>query len=286
MMSKVFRIITMACMACLISSVSFADDWYQVEVIAFQYVNPNHDDIELWDNHPGEPDWKTGVTLTDEATAKARQKKALKDSMPEEGPPTAQQAEASGHPPAPSTSTDVPNQSFVTAQEIITGQPDQPAPAAHHDAPLSFVSLPASQFTMGNIVNKLSKQGSYRILSHVAWRQPALGGNQLESVHIIGGPRLDETHYQFESLVTLKTSKFLHLDVDAILRERDKQNLGGKFDSPADLGLLENSDNGKDRVAIYQLYRLTQSQRVRSNKLYYFDHPLMGLIIKISPYGA
>lgn len=292
MMIKTFRVVTIACAALLYSNISLADDWYQVEVIVFEYTHPNQDAIELWDDHPGEPDWKQGMYLTDEATAKAKRKQVLAASTPEEGPPTAAQAAESGEAPAPSSSTDVPKQSFITAEEAITGKPDQAPAAPPTEAPLAFVALPSSEFTLGSVMNKLSKQNSYRILAHAAWRQPSLGGNELETVHLVGGTLLDkgsdnsDAHYEFEGLITLKTSRFLHLDVDAVLRERDSQNLGGKYDSPADLGLLESTNNGQDRMPVYQSYRLTQSQRVRSNKLYYFDHPLMGIIVKISPYGG
>lgn len=275
-------------------NVSFADDWYQVEVVVFEYTHPNRDDIELWDNHPGEPDWRKGEYLMDEESAKAQRKQALQASIPQEGPPTAEQARAAGYEPAPSTRMDVPNQTFVSVEEIITGQTDNPAqmPATPApEEPIAFVSLPSSEFSLGPVINKLSRQGAYRILSHVAWQQPGVKSNSHETVHITGGTLLDNSRekgpsYEFEALITLKTSRFLHLDVDAILREQRSESIKGNFESASELGLLESFDSSRDKVEIYQTYRLNQSQRIRTNKLYYFDHPLMGVIIKVSPFGG
>jgi len=263
-MNKTFRLISMACTLLLWSNLSFAEDWYQVEVIAFEYVHPNEDEIELWDSHPGEPDWKKGIFLTDEATAKARRKEELAKAPPAT--------------PDPHT-TNVPD-GDLPAEPVVAAGPE----------PLAYVALPTSQFTMQSVAAKLSKKDAYRVLSHSAWRQPATSNKGSESVRIFGGRLLDKDdpnnpHYEFDGLVTLKSTRYLHLDVDAILREQSKSS-GGKYDSPADLGLLESSNNGHDRMSIYHIYRLMQSQRVRSNKLYYFDHPLMGVIVKISPYGS
>jgi hypothetical protein len=265
-MNKTFRLISMACTLLLCSNLSFAEDWYQVEVIAFEYVHPNEDEIELWDSHPGEPDWKKGIYLTDEATAKARRKEELAKASPVSAAPNT--------PVQSAPDTDLPS------QPVVPAGPE----------PLAYVALPTSQFTMQSVAAKLSKKDAYRVLSHSAWRQPATSNKGSESVRIFGGRLLDKDdpsnpHYEFDGLVTLKSTRYLHLDVDAILREQTSSS-GGKYDSPADLGLLESSNNGRDRTAVYQIYRLMQSQRVRSNKLYYFDHPLMGVIVKISPYGS
>jgi hypothetical protein len=264
-MNKISLFLSIACALLLCNNPSFADDWYQVEVIAFEYVHPNEDEIELWDSHPGEPDWKKGIYLTDEATAKARQKEELAKAPPA---------------PAPATNPETTD---------LPAQP-QPVAAPAGPEPLAYVALPTSQFTMQSVAAKLSKKDAYRILSHSAWRQPATSNKGSESVRIFGGRLLDKDdpsnpHYEFDGLVTLKATRYLHLDVDAVLREPTSGS-GGKYDSPADLGLLENSNNSQDRAAVYQVYRLMQSQRVRSNKLYYFDHPLMGVIVKISPYGS
>lgn len=300
-----------------------AADWYQIEVIAFEYIHPNQDEVELWDPHPGEPDWKAGINLTDEATAKIKRKQqeaATAAAAPPPAPapaPTpatvdehtneyADNEDSSIEPvPAPKPQTPPPaapaqantepsGEKFVSVEEILTGQHDQSAPATAppaNQSPLAFVSLPASQYTMGDIEKKLHKQGTYKILTHTAWRQPAFTGNTNEGVHVFGGRLLDHegpvgARYEFEGLVSLRSTRYLHLDVDALLRETQAKELGSKYDSPADLGLLESSNSGHDRMPVYQVYRLSQSQRVRANKVYYFDHPLMGLIIKVSPYGA
>lgn len=328
-MKKLSKLITITCALLFMHNVSFAEDWYQIEVITFEYKHPNQDQVELWDQHPGEPDWKSGINLTNEATARARKQKEA-ESAPATPPPPPPKHEpdpapvnqepeyyededgnlveipVQTPPPAPAPkpapvaeAKDTSAQKFVTVEEILTGHPEQqapadanaPAPSASKQTLLDFVSLPSSQYTMGDIERKLNKQGSYRILTHTAWRQAAFTGSSTDGVHIFGGRLLDQdgvmgARYEFEGLVSLRSSRYLHLDVDALLREPDAVAPGSKFDSPADLGLLESTNKGHDRLPVYKSYRLSQSQRVRSNKVYYFDHPLMGVIVKISPYGG
>jgi len=324
---KFSRLISISCVALFFSNLSFAEDWYQIEVIAFEYTHPNASDVELWENQPSEPDWKSVISLTDEATAQNRRKQeeaakaAAAPPPPPKPEPTHPQeqnmVEQGDHgdddetdyapppPPVPKPvvpepakpSTDVPGQKFVTVEEILTGQHGQnpqtqaPSPTPPGQTPLDFVGLPSSQFTMADIERRLHRQGTYKILTHTAWRQAAFTGNNNEGVHIFGGKLLDHegplgNRYEFEGLVSLKSTKYLHLDVDALLRGSSGKDQGSKFNAPADLALLENPQHSNERSHVYQVYRLEQSQRVRSNKVYYFDHPLMGVIVKISPYGG
>lgn len=284
-MIKHFRLITIACMTFFMSNLACADDWFQVEVIAFEYVHPNADELEFWDRPAGEPDWKNGINLMDEATARSRYKKQQEEAAAAAPPPDA----AHTHAEQPAN-TAAPG--MVPVEQLLTGHTDpHPGSTASNNPTLAYVALPSSQYTLGDFVNKLNKRGSYKILTHTAWRQPAFGGNNSEAVHIFGGKLLDRegpegARYEFEGLIALRSNRYLHLDVDAMLRENEGKDQGGKFNSPADLGLLENSSNSDHRTHIYQAYRMLQSQRVRSNKVYYFDHPMMGLIIKTSPYGG
>lgn len=250
-MKQLFKAFSITCLLLLMPFLSFANDWYQVEVIAFAYVNPNEDQIELWDNHPGEPDWKKGLFLTDEATAKARRKEELAKAAVDAGP-------------------------------VVVGPPTR-ANLPSGPEPLPYVALPSSQFTLQSVAAKLSRKDAYRLLSHSAWRQPATSKKGSESVRIFGGEPLDSPdpsnpRFEFDGLVTLKATKYLHVDVDAVLRESSSGS--------ADYGMIDSAGEERSPLAGNQVFRLTQSQRVRSNKLYYFDHPLMGVIVKVSPYGS
>lgn len=290
---KVFRLISICCALLFTYNLSHASDWYQIEVIAFEYAHPNSDEMELWDKHPGEPNWSAGINLTDESTARARKKQ--EDAQAAQA--TADEAHThSDHQASPvqgqQEGQPTDNQ-FVPVEQILSGQPGNAAPnaATQKNAPLAFVSLPPSQYTMGDIQRKLQNQSSYRILTHAAWRQTPLSDSNPGGVHIFGGKLLDHegatgARYEFEGLIAFKSTRYMHLDVDALLREPESSKMANKYDSPADLGLLESKNNGSERMPIYEVYRMLQSQRVRANKVYYFDHPLMGVIIKVSPYGG
>ena len=135
--------------------------------------------------------------------------------------------EAAQPEPAPKS-----DKQFVTVEEILTGHTDQTSPApTGSNTPLAFVSSSSSLYTMGDIQRKLHKQGSYRVLTHTAWRQPAFTGNNEQGVHVFGGKLLDDqgpvgARYEFEGLISLRSSRYLHLDVDALLREAESKQSG------------------------------------------------------------
>ncbi len=213
-----------------------AEDWYQIELIAFQYVNPEGDP-ELWASHPGEPNWSSGMNLYASQDA-ARAARGVVDTLP-------------------ATANVTPNDEgdehgFVTVGQLVGAETQTTQVPIKKIREMPFVSLSQSQNTLQGVEKIMTENPNYKILARAAWRQPALSGREVETVHVYGGKSANA--WDIEGLVTFKKSRYLHLDADFLLREGDTT------------------------------YRMSQSQRVRSGKLYYYDHPLMGLIVKITPY--
>lgn len=281
--------------------------WYQIEVIAFEHRN--YDDSEYFTSDVGEPQWTKGTYLMDEdEAAERRQELIAKAQADERADAAAAAAPAPVAEPKPQAPAEAkPPEGFVSVESLLEQNAPKPAPkpeaAATETKPVPskkiyevpFVDLPSSAFTLNRVGSYLEDNRDYRILTHVAWRQPALSNNT-EMVRIYGGDvvasgsnlRYDQPNklFEFEALVTLSQSKYFHLDVDAVLRDSGFQYDASDYITADDLGLVSNDEGERYRNPKITTYRISQSQKVKGGQLYYFDHPLMGMIIKVTPYGA
>lgn len=91
----------------------------------------------------------------------------------------------------------------------------QSAPAMQ---PGAFYELNAEQHQLTAVKNSLRKSSKYRVLRHLAWQQPGLDENQIRPVIITGGEKFGE-HYELEGTITLKLSRYLHLQTNLWLTQ-------------------------------------------------------------------
>ena len=233
--------------------------WYQAEVIVFQQRFPDVDG-ELWYENPGLPDRSNSIELI--------------SAMDEEDEP--------GEPdPGENEETDT---TLKPREELIP-----------------YLQLPDEELQLEGVFRVLRLSREYRPLLHVAWQQPALGADRARPVHIqkfedppdkteedwsidepediesmLGEGRYQEDVYQvldliFDGTIRLRSSRFLHVDVD-IAYFPEVQDA----DSGLDV-IAETTDQpGADYV------RLQESRKIRLNEIHYFDHPLFGVILRIS----
>jgi len=154
--------------------------------------------------------------------------------------------------------------------ELATGQ----------SAPASFLVLPSHKYILGNIYGALKSSKDYRPLLHIAWQQPALTPSRAESVHIrkIEGISeqdiLQDGLVKVDGTVRIRASTFLHADVD----------LAYFFQSiPASQITAGNFSTDLQQA---NFARLTESRRMKLNELHYFDHPLFGVVMRVSRLGG
>ena len=186
-----------------------------------------------------------------------------------------------------------------------------------------FTLLDSDQLGFNEIKQQLLKQRGFRQLFHGAWRQPIGARNDSESILIRGGDQFDN-HYELEGSISLGLERYLHISTDLWLstfvsnvgredhlwpilpkvpitssaaqtsEHSANSNTRESFDD-----LFTNNDiwlnsslsfenpfldlDGND-YSIDQTIALRQSRRMRSNELHYIDHPLMGLLVKITAY--
>jgi hypothetical protein len=233
--------------------------WYQIEILIFSHALANNDEKEIWSKNLGLKYPKNIVELKN------------------------------------------------------TSQGEQP-----------FTLLNSNQHSFNSIKKRLVNTRGFRQLFHRAWRQPIGKRNNSESILIRGGNQFDN-HYELEGSIKLGLERYLHITTDLWLstfvnkaEQGDRQwpilprvpihssatqisniDPNTSVDYSADNLLsitkdeaenMSSSENpfldlGSNNYAVNQTIALRQSRRMRSNELHYIDHPLMGVLVKITRYS-
>ncbi|HEY3858936.1 MAG TPA: CsiV family protein [Gammaproteobacteria bacterium] len=222
-------------------------NWYNVEVIVFRVLDPDAGSTETWPVDPGMPDW-------------------------------------------------------AAAQPLVA--PDSIGSAVPYQA-LSPVSE-----QLGEQWNRLRHSRNYEPLLHVTWTQPALERETAPSVRI-GVPPTAVTAPAAGTAVTpapsaltgvaaaaalaLKptqvygsaklstTGPYLHFDVDLVLQGPLAKQATPSAATLSSAMPVPAAGTTVTTAPVYQLYRLRKDMRVNGGKTAYFDHPLFGAIVLVTP---
>jgi Peptidoglycan-binding protein, CsiV len=165
---------------------------------------------------------------------------------------------------------------FRDAVELLVDLPefsDEPPSEIPNEVsipgPLAFQSLGLSELKLSGVFRRLKQVSAYEPILHVGWRQPGFGGRRARSVYISdkAGANVDTPAdttsvmsdpapgpRRIEGTVRIRTGRLLHVDVDFV-------SFGG--DSPV---------------------RITEQRKVKLKELHYFDHPLFGVLVRVTPY--
>lgn len=241
--------------------------WYQVEVVVFKHADTT--DTEAWPDDPGGPDLTHAVELI-----------------------------------PPSTSSVIERDAGGNKDRVLR-------------------LLPANQDRLGSVITRLNRAGDYQVLYHAAWRQPAYAPANSIPVHIHYGPPgvqdrtlstvadspaqqageqvqgdgavlpasapMSEAQFSeqqpgpaeasappspswlLDGVIDLAQSRYLHLDVDLVYQVNT-------------LADQSQRDSMIGDTVTTRTYRLRQSRRIRSDDLYYFDHPRFGVLARITPF--
>src|SRR6185437_15949199 len=154
--------------------------------------------------------------------------------------------------------------------------------------------------------NRLRRSKGYEPLLHVTWTQPALERESAPAVRIGVPPQavaptagtgmtpapasatgaaiqvLKPTQVYGDAKLST-TGPYLHFDLDLVL-----QGPLAKQATPSAATLnsampVPAAGTGVAPAPAYQLYRLRHDMRVNGGKLAYFDHPLFGAIVLVTP---
>lgn len=137
--------------------------------------------------------------------------------------------------------------------------------------PIAFRALPAEERSLNNAWGQMRRSRDYRPLYHVAWRQPVDQPDEAKPIYFTllpenGGQISDFNLPKLEGTLKFSIKRYIHLDADIVLNK-----LAGAGDAQA------NRDNF-GFAPRFKSYRLQDSLRMRSGKLHYLDHPVLGLL--------
>lgn len=162
------------------------------------------------------------------------------------------------------------------------------------DLPDAFRDVSRQNPQLSRIAGSLRRSTNYRLLEHLAWRQPL--GESRFPVLIQGGERYDDV-YELDGTITVTRSRFLHADVDLWFTEfapvRPSRRFGrANRDVPnVDQAMLDRYPElvgwakQRDTRAPIHTHALTQSRRMRSDTVHFIDHPFFGVVIKVTEFS-
>lgn len=222
-------------------------NWYNVEVIVFRSLDPNAGSSETWPADPGTPDWNTALPLN---------------------------------------------------------PPNSIGPA------IPFQALSPVGEQLGEQWNRLRRSKNYEPLLHVTWTQPIAEVASAPSVRIGVAPTVApvattapaatpaaaavsgaaaaaaaalQPTLAYGTAKLSTTGPYLHFDLDLVL-QGPMVKTATPVSATINAALMAPAAGTAVAVApAVQLYRLKHGMRVNGGKVAYFDQPLFGAIVLVTP---
>lgn len=162
-----------------------------------------------------------------------------------------------------------------------------------------FILLPQDKFQLSGLKKRIDRALDMRLLTHMAWRQPAYPKKQSAPVLIQSGDQYGLS-FEIEGTITVSENRFLHVETHLYFSKFIRQLLDEKIDwsslaneetegfvfgdtgtttaqQPFSVFSQNDVEFDRDLTAEFK-----QARRVRSEELHYLDHPLFGMMVMIS----
>lgn len=200
------------------------------------------------------------------------------------------------------------------ARRLAQPGPDGADPATSR--PPLWTSLGSGELRLRDTARALERQADTRVLFHDRWVQPAQWQGRPAPIVVTGGREVGG-HYELEGYVTLRVSRFLHLQTHlwlseftgadatpAIIEEETPFRLpelpprhaptaavstrtllegeNGEIEPAA--APLESAPFEAQPVIPQQVIPLQQQRRVRFGELHYIDHPRLGALVQVTEF--
>ncbi len=133
------------------------------------------------------------------------------------------------------------------------GKPDT-EDATHLTSNGAYARLPSSKKSLVGVANRMRRASGKPVkLTHMMWRQPAVGKLDAIPVYVSGKTRTGT----LTGTAKVSVKRYLHIDLDLLLQ----------------------TTNGPEPGQ----FRMQAQRKMRSGKLHYIDHPIMGALVRITP---
>ena len=294
-----------------ISSSAIAQDgnrWYQIEVTVFAHENGN----TLQER------WPVGDNLALSYPAGTRELDSMLKHLtlddwsvlqPARGQlPVAAESRVPGAPGVPreaisareATEPREPGESApvgLSAGPEALQRSDYRLPDVERDA---FVALPATAHDFTQTNRALSESSAYRVLTHLAWRQPVMRAGNATPIAITGGRQFGD-HHELEGTLTIRFNQSrdrvlldTHLwlarfsalapQADALRESPQALQLPTAPSADARVSDADEDDREQTRFYVTEVFPMQDSRAMRSNEFHYLDHPAIGVLVQVFPY--
>ncbi len=292
--------------------------WYRVELLIFSHEGSGAATSEAWDPRPplSYPEAYRFLRHPEREAANIEAWPGAENMIDERGvqtitvpEPATEEDEADDRlaaedipsgAPAPQEPNDVP-------ADPVESMPPRPTP---------WIARPAAELEFRGKAAYMQRSGRYQTLFHETWLQPMAG--ETDSIPIVIDRSGDQqTWPQLQGSVRLYLSRFLHLETNLWLNTAGSYIPGSWSMKPPPMGplsliVIEPEPEPEETTTPYSsslfgdpaesevapldaneptgpLYpwrhavALAEKRRMRSEEVHYLDHPMLGLVIKLTP---
>jgi hypothetical protein len=272
------------------------DRWYNVELIIFSQTSAAAATSEVWESLPDLTYPKSYHLLT-YAESEAASEDPLSVSDPTKLTPITQS---------------------VSAEEVL--DPNQVQTLPMNLLPTPFVRLAQETWEFAQRAGRMRQSGRYEILFHESWNQPIVSSERTLPILLDQSGYLQEWP-KLQGSIKLHLARYLHLETnfwintmgnylpgdwqmpppplgpvpvpDAALDELFEEKLSGNGAEAEEVELDESelpfSFQPEEPVEVSPTYPwrhavlLQQTRKMRSTEVHYIDHPMMGVIVLVTP---
>ena len=114
---------------------------------------------------------------------------------------------------------------------------------------------------LDGVAGRISRSSKYKLLLHTGWRQSVLPRDKAVGVRLT----TTDGNNTLDGVVKISVERYLHVNFDLLYQKSEGSDL---IDSPVNM----------------KAYSIKGKRRIRSKELHYFDHPLVSMLVLVTPY--
>lgn len=188
-----------------------------------------------------------------------------------------------------------------SAQVKDTDLPDIEAEFNFSELPEGFITLSGSQLKLHGVFDRLKTSRNIRPLLHIGWRQPLLDKSNTPWLAFSTSDNPDEEGLdEFNGIIRFSRNQgllvenkvigFKPLNIPEELMSNSQTDYSNfDADDAESIALITNEEAVVDHQMPDQLHGyfvLSENRKVKLDELHYFDHPNMGILLKVTPHKA
>ncbi|MCB1865879.1 MAG: hypothetical protein KDG50_10640 [Chromatiales bacterium] len=135
----------------------------------------------------------------------------------------------------------------------------EPLPLPTTIAAPQYPQMLPGQLTLGAAASAISANGAYRLLRHFGWRQDAQTSSPVPVIDV-QPLRFGLQTYRLDGQIRVERKRFLHVNTE-----------------------LSLSGSSLDPNAGTERFEMNAHRRMRSSETHYLDHPVLGIIVRVTP---